>query len=74
MGTAATGSITGTNLKLDVVPLDRSHYERRDAMAFEMAARGDPEARDAILRIIQRDQSEVKRARAADLLKRLDAA
>jgi hypothetical protein len=37
------------------VPLDRSHYERRDAMAFEMAERGDREARDAILRIIQRD-------------------
>jgi len=68
------GQYYWNQLKLDVVPLDRSHYERRDAMAFEMAARGDPEARDAILRIIQRDQSEVKRARAADLLKRLDAA
>lgn len=61
-------------LKLDVVPLDRSHYERRDAMAFEMAERGEREARDAILRIIQRDRNEAKRARATELLQRLDAA
>jgi hypothetical protein len=62
------------DLALNVVPLDRSHYERRDAMAFEMAERGDREARDAILRIIQRDRSESKRARAEKLLERLDAA
>jgi hypothetical protein len=60
------------DLPVAVVPLDRSHYERRDAMAFEMAERGDPAARDAILRIIQRDRSEAKRARAAALLERLD--
>ncbi len=48
---------------LDIVPLDRSHYERRDAMAFEMAEHGEREARDAILRIIQRDQSKEKSAR-----------
>jgi ectoine hydroxylase-related dioxygenase (phytanoyl-CoA dioxygenase family) len=59
---------------LNVVPLDRSHYERRDALAFEMAERGDREARDAILRVIQRDRSEEKRARAQKLLERLDAA
>jgi hypothetical protein len=62
------------DLALKVVPLDRSHYERRDAQAFEMAERGDREARDAILRIIQRDRSEVKRARAEKLLERLDQA
>jgi len=61
------------DLALDIVPLDRSHYERRDAMAFEMAERGDRQARDAILRIIQRDRSEAKRARAEKLLERLDA-
>jgi hypothetical protein len=61
-------------LALNVVPLDRSHYERRDAQAFEMAERGDREARDAILRIIQRDRSAEKRARAEKLLERLDAA
>jgi hypothetical protein len=62
------------NLALNIVPLDRSHYERRDAMAFEMAERGGRDARDAILRIIQRDRSEEKRARAEKLLERLDAA
>jgi Phytanoyl-CoA dioxygenase (PhyH) len=62
------------DLTLNVVPLDRSHYERRDALAFEMAERGDRDARDAILRIIQRDHSEEKRARAEKLLERLDAA
>jgi hypothetical protein len=61
------------DLALDIVPLDRSHYERRDAMAFEMAERGDRKARDAILRIIQRDKNEEKRARAEKLLERLDA-
>jgi hypothetical protein len=62
------------DLTLDVVPLDRSYYERRDAQAFAMAERGDRDARDAILRIIQRDKSEAKRARAEKLLERLDAA
>jgi Phytanoyl-CoA dioxygenase (PhyH) len=61
------------DLALDVVPLDRSHYERRDAQAFAMAERGDRDARDAILRIVQRDRSEAKRARAAALLEQLDA-
>lgn len=62
-----------TDLQLQAVPLDRSHYEKRDAMAFEMAERGDRAARDAILRIIQRDQDASKRARAERLLERLDA-
>jgi ectoine hydroxylase-related dioxygenase (phytanoyl-CoA dioxygenase family) len=61
-------------LALDIVPLDRSNYERRDAMAFEMAERGDRQARDAILRIIQRDRNAEKRARAESLLERIDAA
>lgn len=58
--------------KLDVVPLDRSHYERRDQMAFEMAERGDRAARDALLRIVQRDRNPEKRARAEKLVQRLD--
>lgn len=61
------------SLDLNVVPLDRSHYERRDLMAFEMAERGDRTARDAILRIIQRDKSPAKKAKAELLLARLDA-
>jgi ectoine hydroxylase-related dioxygenase (phytanoyl-CoA dioxygenase family) len=61
------------DLPITVVPLDRSHYERRDAMAFEMAEAGDRAARDAILRIIQRDGLPEKRERAQLLLERLDA-
>lgn len=56
-----------------VVPLDRSHYEKRDAQAFAMAERGDKAARDAILRIIQRDRNAEKRAKAERLLAHLDA-
>lgn len=61
------------DLPITTVPLDRSHYERRDAMAFEMAEAGDRGARDAILRIIQRDPLPEKRERAKQLLARLDA-
>ena len=55
-----------------VVPLDRSYYERRDQMAFEMAESGDVTARDTLLRIVQRDPNEDKRQRAETLLRRLD--
>jgi hypothetical protein len=41
-------------------------------MAFEMAEAGDRGARDAILRIIQRDPLPGKRERAEKLLARLD--
>lgn len=61
------------DMKLDVVPLDRSHYERRDQMAFDMAERGDRAARDALLRIVQRDKNAEKRARAEKLIQHLDA-
>lgn len=61
------------DLPITIVPLDRSHYERRDAMAFEMAEAGDRGARDAILRIIQRDPLPAKRERAEKLLAQLDA-
>src|SRR4051812_3797300 len=47
------------------VSLDRSHYERRDAMPFEMAEAGDRGARDAILRVIQRDPLPAKRGALA---------
>jgi len=58
----------------NVVPLDRSHYERRDRMAFDMAARGDLAARDALLRIVQRDPDKAKRQQAEALLQQLAAA
>jgi ectoine hydroxylase-related dioxygenase (phytanoyl-CoA dioxygenase family) len=61
------------DLPVTSVPLDRSHYERRDEMAFAMAESGDRAARDAILRIMQRDPLAAKRQRAETLLARLDA-
>ncbi len=61
------------DLPIATMPLDRSYYERRDAMAFEMAESGDRSARDAILRIIQRDPLPEKRDRAEKLLVLLDA-
>jgi hypothetical protein len=54
-----------------VVPYDTSYYEKRDQMAFEMAERGDRTARDTLLRIVQRDASAAKKARASALLARL---
>jgi Phytanoyl-CoA dioxygenase (PhyH) len=57
-----------------VVPFDRQYYERRDAIAFELAERGDTLARDTLLRVVQRDPDDAKRARAKALLSRLDAA
>ena len=41
-------------------------------MAFEMAERGDMMARDALLRIVQRDSNLEKRARAEHLVRVLD--
>ena len=72
-GSAQTTKYYWRDMDLNVVPLDRSHYERRDAQAFAMAEEGNPAARDAILRIIQRDQSDAKRARAEQLLKALES-
>lgn len=60
-------------LPLNVVPLDRQYYERRDQMAFAMAQDGDISARDALLRIVQRDPDPEKRQRAVSLLAELDA-
>ena len=57
-----------------VVPFDRSHYDRRDAIAFAAAERGDRRARDTLLRVAQRDPDAGKRERAARLLARLDEA
>ena len=61
------------SLPLEVVPLDMQYYERRDEMAFSMAEHGDLGARDALLRIVQRDSNPTKRERAAGLLAELDA-
>lgn len=61
-------------LDLNVVAFDNSYYDRRDEMAFEMAESGDIEARDALLRIVQRDANAEKRARAERLVRVLDGA
>ena len=60
-------------LSPNVVPFDRSYYERRDRMAFDMAESGDMTARDALLRIVQRDPDAEKRRRAEELLRQLAA-
>jgi hypothetical protein len=56
-----------------IVPFDRQYYERRDQIAFDLAARGDRLARDTLLRVVQRDPDATKRARAQTLLDALDA-
>ncbi|MGI9332984.1 MAG: phytanoyl-CoA dioxygenase family protein, partial [Gammaproteobacteria bacterium] len=61
-------------LEPNVVPFETSYYERRDAMAFEMGEHGDVTARDALLRIVQRDANSAKRTRAERLLARLEVA
>ena len=55
-----------------VVPQDLSYYEVRDQEAFEMAKAGDMDARDALLRIIQRDKNPDKRKKAQELLVGMD--
>jgi ectoine hydroxylase-related dioxygenase (phytanoyl-CoA dioxygenase family) len=60
------------DLNPTIVEFDTSYYERRDRMAFEMAERGDLQARDALLRIVQRDANAEKRARAERLVRMLD--
>ncbi|MBM3531838.1 MAG: phytanoyl-CoA dioxygenase family protein [Alphaproteobacteria bacterium] len=56
----------------NVVPFDTRYYEKRDAIAFAHAARGDLLARDTLLRIVQRDKNAEKRERASKLLAELD--
>ncbi|MBI3516272.1 MAG: phytanoyl-CoA dioxygenase family protein [Proteobacteria bacterium] len=57
-----------------VVPYDRQYYDKRDAIAFDLAERGDRLARDTLLRIVQRDPDATKRDRASRLLVALDKA
>jgi hypothetical protein len=56
-----------------IVPYDRQYYDKRDALAFDLAEKGDRIARDTLLRIVQRDNDAAKRDRAAKLLANLDA-
>ncbi len=60
-------------LSLNIVPIDRQYYEARDEMAFDLAKKGDPLARAALMRIIQRDPDSNKRSRATKLVDELAA-
>ena len=52
---------------------DNSYHEKRDEMGFEMAEKGDKRAISVLQRVVARDTDPTKRARAADLLERLEA-
>lgn len=58
---------------LKTAPLDRLYYEIRDQMAFAMAENGEIECRDALLRIIQRDENPEKIRKAQRFLAQLDS-
>jgi Phytanoyl-CoA dioxygenase (PhyH) len=55
-----------------IAEFDMQYYEKRDRIAFDLAEHGDQTARATLMRIVQRDPSEQKRARASALLARLD--
>jgi hypothetical protein len=56
---------------LRIKPYDNQYNERRDAVAFEMAEAGDPQARSVLQRIVARDPDSEKRARASALLAKI---
>ncbi|MBK36786.1 MAG: phytanoil-CoA alpha hydroxylase [Gemmatimonadetes bacterium] len=60
-------------IDLEVKEYDTSYHEKRDALAFEMAERGDETARSALQRVVARDTDPTKIERAEKLLARLDA-
>jgi hypothetical protein len=55
-------------LPLTEKPFDRLWFDKRDARAFELAEAGDTRARSVLLRIVARDPSPEKQARARALL------
>ena len=60
-------------LPLVVRDFDPQWFEKRDAMAFELGARGDARARSVLLRIVARDADQAKRVRAKAVLDSLPA-
>ncbi len=58
---------------LDIVELDTQYNEKRDAMAFEVAAKGGIEARATLQRIVARDPDPEKKRKAEEALAALDA-
>lgn len=59
---------------LNVIEYDMSYHEKRDQLAFEMAAQGDETARSALQRIVSRDGNPRKVKKAEELLAALDVA
>ena len=55
-------------LPLTLKPFDPLWFDRRDALGFEFGEAGDPRARSVLQRIVARDASAEKRARAQTLL------
>lgn len=58
-------------LPLNGIPFDRTWFDKRDAMGFELGEAGDPRAASVLQRIVARDSDPAKRARAAALLQTL---
>ena len=58
---------------LTIADFDMQYNDKRDAMAFELAATGDDTARAALNRIVARDPDPEKKHRAAEALESLDA-
>jgi ectoine hydroxylase-related dioxygenase (phytanoyl-CoA dioxygenase family) len=60
-------------LGLTEAAFDRVWFDKRDALAFELGAAGDPRARSVLQRIVARDTDADKRDRAQRLLDALPA-
>ena len=58
---------------LDLAAYDTQYTEKRDAMAFEVAAKGGIEARATLQRIVARDPDPAKQRKAAEALAALEA-
>jgi hypothetical protein len=61
-------------LPLKLRDFDRTWFDKRDALGFELGAAGDPRARSVLQRIVARDADAEKRERAKHLLDALDHA
>ena len=57
-----------STLNLQVEEYDDSYHGKRDDMALEMAAQGDPRSRSVLQRIVARDPDPTKREQAQSLL------
>jgi hypothetical protein len=58
-------------LPLTLKPFDPQWFQKRDALAFDLAEAGDPRARSVLQRIVARDADPNRRQRAQSLLDRL---